>query len=437
MKVLPDHVPYNEEAEEAVIGSLLINPDCKYELQAFLAPDDFYDERKQTILHAAYNLDGNLDFTTLSDAVGYAPYLASLISKVPTAMHAVHYGRIVKRDSIRRQLIAAGGEIAGTAWQSTDIAEMLAYADRVLSEIDTGTSGDVSLEQAVNEYYDVIEEWAKNPIKDGEVRGLSTGFKDLDSILGGIDPGELVIICGRPSMGKSSIAFDIARRVGASGKNVLIFSLEMTRQSVIQRWISALSGVSTQDIKCGRGNMSAYIDAMGKLTTNGPLWIDDTPGLTATQIKAIAHRRNRKEKIDLVVVDHAGLMNGDALQNENTATKEGRKSRLIKELAKELGCPAILLVQLSRAVEGRMNKRPTMADLRNTGEHEENADKILYVYREEYYDPSNEFKRGIAELGTIKNRNGALGIAELKFEPEYQRWSGAVITKKLIDEEVL
>ncbi len=438
--------PSSLEAEEAVLGALLIDQEAMYRVS--LEPGDFASEKRGWIFSAMKSLDV-IDFLTVCDLlekrgqldeVGGPAYITGLINATPTSVHAEHYGNIVAGYAAMRRAITAAGAIAQKAHTCTDPDELAEYCEQEILKVRKQRSGGpVHVGVIANRFYNLVEEWSKNPLPVGGVRGLSTGLKPLDELTGGLKPGELVIFCGRPAMGKSSLVFEIARRVAETGKNVLCFSLEMTAQAIVGRWASALSGVEKRLIETSRADedqYSRYVMTMLRLEGLGHIWIDEQPGLSASDIRSRAMRHYMEHGVDLIIIDHCGRMKTEGNRNENTATTEGRKSSRMKDLAKELGIPVILAVQMSRANESRSDKKPTLPDLRGTGEHEENADDVLGIYREEYYDPETD-KRNIMEVLSLKQREGPAGVSVLlPYEASLSRFDGHVIRTSLNYEEL-
>jgi replicative DNA helicase len=420
--------PSNTEAEEALLGCLVIDPDCRERVMGIVSHHDFYDSRNATIAKAAFSMKGDLDYMTLTDALGrpdWDSYVTKLIGMVPTSVHAETYAKLVKRDSVRRQVIAAGGEIAGKAYQETDPDAILAFVNLTIGKLDGGLHDVRSADEVVSVLYDRVQEWGLHPIGENEVRGFDMGFGSLNRITDGIEPGELLGIAGRPGTGKSALAFEIARRAALRGDKVMIFSLEMTAEAVLARWAAAMSGVETRMVKRGIGDVPAYAHAITKLSQLRNVWIDDTPGLTPQQVRARAVKKHREEGLDLIVVDHGRKLRLDGVQGENTATIEGRKTAAMKDLSKELMVAVILVLQLNRALEARADKRPQLADLRNSGEHEEELDQLLGLYRRNSVEQRG-YEPGSMEAQSLKHRDGRAGdIAELWFVPQYQQFAEA------------
>lgn len=431
--------PANAEAEESVLGAMLIDPDARFLVN--LEPDDFQSSSRGLIYQAMISLgDKPIDYVTLIDEldrrkqldeVGGPAYITKLISVVPTSVHAEYYAGIVARDSTRRKAIKAAGAIAGKAYACSDVDELTAFCDREILGIHQRRKGGlVHIGTVANRYYNQVEEWGKTPLEKGQVRGLSTGLRDFDRVTGGFRPGELYIFCGRPAAGKSATIFEMARRIATIGKNVLCFSLEMTSSAIVGRWASALSGVERRTVELNEAtndDQSNFIMALLQIEGMGHLWIDDTPALSASEIRSRAMNHAREHGVDFIVVDHCGKMRIEGNAHENTATTEGRKSARLKDLAKELGIPIGLVVQINRGVEARSDKRPTMSDMRDSGQHEENADGVYGIYREEYYNPQTD-KKNLLEILALKQRDGPGGVsASIFYEARLSRFGDAEI----------
>jgi len=441
--------PHSQENEAAVLGAILIDQEAIYRVQSIVQPEDFHLPQHRAIYQAILDLDGTpadflavmdqLDRNGQLDAVGGAAYLTKLMTHTPTSLHAEHYAGIVADYSIRRRLIEAGTQIVQHAWNTNgDGDDPLAYAHKAIMEIRSRTAGGlVPVPVAVGELFDQVEYWQRHPLQFGQVRGLSTGLQDLDDLLDGMEPGNLILMAGRPSMGKSALAFEVARRVGIAGHQVVIFALEMTRDQVLARWASAMSQVDSRKVKRGSGDgpgyatpdeMARYTKAMAELSTMQNAAIDDTPGLSCSEIRSRAMARaQRVVGLDLIIVDHSGLIKPEGNRNESAVKTEGRKSQVMKELSKELACPVILVQQLNRAVEARTERRPTLGDLRDSGEHEQNADVVLGLYRDSYYNRSvmAGTQRDLElEVLVLKHRDGATSIKRtLRYERHLSRFT--------------
>ncbi len=439
-----DLLPWSQEAEEAVIGSLLIDPSATAMVQTIVQAADFHDDRLAEIYRACLKLGAGLDYLTLNECLkqpGMAALTCGLMGGVPTSMHLEHYASIVHRDGVRRRVIKVAGQMAQTAYNSMDSSEVLAQVQSLTAALMEGhATGDESLSQLAGEFYDKVDEWYAHPLPPGQPRHLSTGFRAIDEMTDGMEAGTLFVLCGRPSLGKSSLCMEIARRVGMAGHNVLIFSLEMSAHQILGRWASAMSGVQIQHAQRGQGDSANYIHSVIQMTGRHNIWIDDTVGLSPSQVRGRALARHIQNPLDLVVLDHGGEMSPDkgTRVGDNEAAVEGRKTMAMKALAKELRCPVLLVLQLNRAVEGRANKRPSMSDLRATGVHEQAADVILALYRESYYDPTCA-NPNLLEVAILKNRMGPVTSEpiQLWYEKEIQRFRDVDVSRQTIKEEML
>ena len=373
-------IPHDVEAEEAVLGSLLIDPDALYRVASFLRPEDFYIQKNGWIYEAILALHERrepVDFVTLRneleargilEEVGGAAYLARLIDTVPTAIHVEAYGRIVEEAAIRRRLISAASDIAQLAYQEgQEIGEVLDRAEQSLFAISQRrvTRDLVPIQEVVRPFYDRIEYLYTH---QGEPLGVPTGFIDLDKLLGGLQKSDLIIVAARPGVGKTSLCLSIARNAARLGKHVAIFSLEMSAEQVVQRLVSAETGIDAQRLRLGQLREEEWpllVQATGVLSEL-PIFIDDTPAISALQLRTKARRIHAEYGLDLIVVDYLQLMTSD-VRVENRVQEVSYISRMLKSLARELDVPVLAVSQLSRAVEQRTDKRPVLADLRESG----------------------------------------------------------------------
>lgn len=452
MPRIETHPPADTDAERAILGAVMIDGPAIEMVAGIIRPEAFYSEAHARIFQAMLNLNASgqpVDFVTLTqeldktghlDGVGGPAYITGLITATPTSVHAEYYAGIVAELSRRRRLIEIAGQMAVKAYRG-DSSDVLQYAHRALTDIDAaGIGGLVHVKTVAGELYDKVEKWSQNPLELGQVRGLATGIPHLDYSVGGLEPGWLVLVAGRPGMGKSALAFDIARRVASRNEYVAIFSLEMPKADVLARWASAISGVGTRNIRRGvcpakyRGGpyaeqyvtdeqLSRYMDALSAVSEMQHVWIDDSRALSASDIRARSMRQARRfGGLDLIVVDHTGRMKATGASGENTAKVEGRKSRELSDLAGELQCPVVLVQQLNREVGSRQNKQPTLTDLRDSGEHEENAHVILGLHRDSYYMPT--LTSLDLDVLLLKHREGPAGSAvKLRYERHISRFS--------------
>ncbi len=427
---VPDKLqPHNNEAEEAVLGSLLIDPDAIIRVATFLAPEDFYLERHTWIYEAIRDLHERrepADMVTLTDdlerrgqlsEIGGAAYLTGLINATPTSIHVEYYARIIERTAVLRRLIDAAGKIARLAYQDTeDVAEVVDRAEELIFGV-ASRRADRDLRhirQALDKYYDRIEYLHQHR---GEVIGVPTGLTDLDKLLGGLQRSDMVVMAGRPGMGKTSLALSIALQAARRlQKRVAIFSLEMSDEQLVQRLISAETGIDSQRLRLGdikEDEWPTFIQATNLLAGTS-VFIDDTPAISALELRTKARRLHAEHGLDLLIVDYLQLMRGDS-RSENRQQEISYISRSIKALARELNIPVLALSQLSRQVESRHDKRPMLSDLRESGSIEQDADVVLFIYRDDMYNPDTEFPN-IAEIIVGKHRSGPTGIFSVYFK---------------------
>lgn len=452
-------LPASPEAERAVLGSILVDPATIITVAPLLAgPQDFFDQRHGWIYQAALGLHESgiaPDAMTIHDVLvkrgqdkeaGGLGYLAQLISETAIISHAEHYAGVVARYAIRRRIIQAAGEIAGEAYNLKS-ADPIGFLQRKALEVAMGRNGHTPTVRAMlGEMFEQVEAWGSDPLPLGQVRGLDLGLPSVNQLVDGLDRG-LIILAGRPSMGKSSLAFELGRRVASAGKRVVLFTLEMAGDAVLHRWASGISGVETRKVKRGtcpdeyRGKQAAagyvtptdlgrYLKAMGEIDGYPFLHLDDAASLSAADIRLRAlQQANLWGGVDLVIVDHTGYIASDERRGENSAQTEGRKSRILKQLGKsDLECTVLLVQQLNRNVEGRANKRPQLSDLRQTGEHEENADVVLGIYRDSYYLEREgkrvpDDKRHVLEVICLKNRDGPTGTKFVYYDARISRFA--------------
>jgi len=423
--------PHNLEAEEAVLGSLLIDPDAIFRVAPFLSPEDFYREKNGWIYRAILDLHERrepADFVTLCDElerrgqleeVGGAAYITSLINAVPTAINVEYYAHIVERTALRRRLLKAAGEIASLAYEEAeDIEEVIDRAEQTLFSVSERRVARelVPIKQVLREYYDRIDYLYQHR---GELIGVPTGFTKLDKLLGGLQRSDLVIIAARPGVGKTSLVLSIAQNAARKyGQRVALFSLEMSAEQVVQRMVSAETGIDSHRLRLGDlrdEEWPRFVQATGVLS-EAPIFIDDTPAISALQLRTKARRLHAEHGLDLIIVDYLQLMRGD-YRAENRVQEISYLSRALKSLARELNIPVIACSQLSRAVEQRQDKRPILSDLRESGALEQDADVVIFIYRDEIYNPDTEYPN-IAEVIVAKHRNGPTGRVPLFFKKE-------------------
>lgn len=434
--------PNDNDAEEAIIGSLLLDGNSIFQIADFLKPEDFYFEQNRILYESAvelYKRGEAIDQVTLAqeltrlgklDMAGGAARLSYLISVCPTSLDIEHYAKIVSRLSTMRQLITAGDRISAIGYESgVDEDASLASAEAVLLNIrkGNGRSGLISIRELLDEYFEAKSE-------GDEIKGesylpvINSGFRAIDEFLRGFHRSNLIIVAGRPSMGKTSLALNIARNAAVEYRAcVAIFSLEMSREELIIRLVTSESGVSSQNISLGQteDEEKRIIEAVGVLS-EAPIYIDDSPVMRMADIRSKAMRLSFERNIDLIVVDYLQLIQGENLREGNRVQEISYITRALTSLSRELNVPVIAVSQLSRAVEGRASHEPQLSDLRESGTIEQDAHVVLFIYRDEYYykneedwimaHPDREYPRGEADVIIAKHRNGATGRVKLRFK---------------------
>jgi replicative DNA helicase len=439
--------PQNIEAEQSVLGSLIIDPDAIIKVGSFLHADDFYRETHQMIYRAILALHDRrqpADFITLVDelerqgeleTVGGSSYLTSLINMVPTSIHVEHYGHIVERTSVMRRLITAAGEIAALAYEEREeVDEVIDQAERILFEVSQRrvSKALVPVREIIKNYYEHIEFLVDH---QDETLGVPTGFRDLDDLLGGLQPSDLIIVAARPGVGKTSLAVSMAMNAALKQKAVVaMFTLEMSGEQLVQRMISAQTGIDSQRLRLGRIadlEWEQFTQASAVLSDTA-IFIDDTPSPSPMEIRTKARRLAAEYALDLIIIDYLQLMQGGERRSENRVQEISYISRALKGLARELNVPVVALSQLSRAVEGRTDKRPVLSDLRESGSIEQDADIVMFIYRDEMYDEDSA-RANIADIIVAKHRNGPTDTVSLHFDPSQTKFTD--LTRRSADDD--
>ncbi|HNR28932.1 MAG TPA: replicative DNA helicase [Candidatus Dojkabacteria bacterium] len=421
--------PQNIDAEKSVLGSILLDRDALIEVSGWLLPTHFYDERHIAIYQTILELFESglpIDLVTVSDRlkkkkmlskIGGRAYLTELASFVPTAAHAVEYGNIVKETSTRRGLISSSSEITKLAFdESLALPEVVDRSETLLFNIaqEGIQSNFVHIKDLLKDAY----ERASHAKESDDYSGISTGFKELDVLLGGFQKSDLIVLAARPSVGKTALALDMMRHAALiEKKNVAFFSLEMSNMQIMDRLLGMQSGIPFWEIRTNKLNEEKVVklaNTMGELA-DANIFIDDSPGQNINQIRTKARRLMLEQGVDIIFVDYLQLMHGNT--KESRALEVGEVSQGLKNLAKELNVPVVALSQLSRAIELRQNRRPQLSDLRESGSIEQDADVVIFLDREETWNPDTE-KKGSAEVFVAKHRNGPTGIVELAFIKE-------------------
>ncbi len=435
--------PHSVEAEQSVLGGLMLDSTALDRIADLITDDDFYRQEHRLIYRQVVRLSElakPVDVITVAEAleiageldkVGGLPYLGGLAQNVPSAANIRRYGEIVRERSIMRKLAEVGTDIASSAYNPTgrDAAQLLDEAESKVFEIaeagSKGKQGFIAMPPLLSQVVERIETLygRDNP---SDITGTATGFTDLDKMTSGLQPGDLVIVAGRPSMGKTALAINIAENVAMDSKlPVAIFSMEMGASQLAMRMLGSVGKLNQHDLRTGRlqdDDWGRLTHALGRLN-DAPIHIDESAALSSLDLRARSRRLHRQHgNLGLIVVDYLQLMSSNAGKaSENRATEISEISRSLKALAKELKVPVIALSQLNRSLEQRPNKRPVMSDLRESGAIEQDADLILFIYRDEVYN-SDSPDKGKAEIIIGKQRNGPIGKVELAFRGEYTRF---------------
>ena len=432
-------VPTAIEAEQAVLGSLLLDPYAVERVLSILGPADFYRESHRWLYEAClslYEARVPIDYVSVCqemqrrgrlDQAGGPPYLTSLLTSVPTSTHAEHYAGIVRDKARRRRLIEGGVDITRYAYDETaDIDTVMDRAEtRIMAVTErTRTGGLLPLSAGLMDVYERLADLMANP---DAYPGVPSGIPELDAMLGGFQPSDLILVAARPGLGKTSMLLSVADHAARRGQHVAVFSLEMSRAQLTQRLMSMTTGIDLHRLRMGRlrpGEDGRISDGMGVLDML-PIAIDDTPGLSILQLRAAARRTHMTRPLGLVIVDYIQLMGVGDARNENRVYELSRISQGLKTLARELDVPVLAASQLNRSVETRDNRRPQLSDLRDSGSLEQDSDIVLGLYREDYYKPlPNPPDVVKAECLVLKHRNGPTGTVEIGFMREQARYVG-------------
>jgi len=420
--------PHNRDAEEAVLGSVLINPESYYEVAQVIQPDDFYIVRNRWIWEACirlYEKRQPIDFVTLSTEleefnqlteVGGKAYLTLLLSKTPSSMYAENYALLIRDDSIRRKMLASANEMAKMAFDRTQPVDIvLDSAEKsVFSISERQARKDLQpIRTVMAETLDRVEQLSQ---RGDEIMGVPTGLYDLDKILGGLQKSDLLIIAGRPGSGKTGFLLSVAKNAALHNKkHVAMFSLEMSNEQLVQRMIAQETGIPTDNLRTAKfkgDEWDLFTHAVGVLE-DVPIFLDDTPALTPIQMRTKCRRLHLEHHIDLILVDYIQLMSGDS-RNENRVQEVSYISRNLKTLARELNVPVLAAAQLSRAVEQRTDKTPVLSDLRESGSLEQDADIVMFIHKKDQI-PDKSSPTSMVDLMVAKHRNGPTKDLQLVF----------------------
>jgi len=450
--------PQNLEAERSVLGALLIDNDVVFKISDILKSEDFYKNEHKIIYEAMMDLSQNhqpIDVLTLTDLlekrkklkeVGGASYVSEVVNSTATSANVVAYAQIIRDRSVLRNLISSGSKIVELGFrEERDTTELLDEAERMLFQVTQGFLKEtfVPIKDVLAGTFERIDELNKNK---GKMRGVPTGYRELDSVLAGLQNSDLVVLAARPSMGKTSFAISIAINAAVNHKvPVGFFSIEQSRDQIVDRMLVSVAGIDSWRLRTGNLSESDFPkigNSMGILS-EAPIYIDDTPLLNVMEMRAKSRRLQMEKGLGLIVIDYMQLMEGSVQsKKEGSRVQEMSEiSRGIKAIARELNVPVMALSQLSRAVEMRHPKIPQLADLRDSGSIEQDADVVMFIYREDYYNPET-VRKNIADIFVKKHRNGPTGQTELYFVPEQMKFQdiekkeyGVQSANQLVEEE--
>ena len=434
----PQIVPHSREAEEAVIGAVMINPEAYYDVAQFLQAEDFYIHRHRWIWQAFTRLHEQrtpIDFLTVTEEldqmgqlgeIGGPAYLTVLINNVPSSLHAEAYGRVVEETAVRRRMLDAANLIAKVAYkEDAGIDDVMNEAEKAIFGVsEKRLTRDLQpIQQVLSDYYDRIDQLNR---RGEDTFGVPSGFLDLDRLLGGMQPSDFLIIAGRPGTGKTAFMLTAAKNAAQTyKKHVAIFSLEMANEQLVQRLIAQETGIDTHHLRTGKLTEDEWplfahaIEVLGDTR----MFLDDTPGLTPIQLRTKCRRLHMEFRLDLVIVDYLQLMSG-GMRIENRVQEVSYISRNLKMLARELNVPVLAAAQLSRAIEQRADKEPQLSDLRESGSLEQDSDVVMFIHRPDMYDRDNT-RPNIAEIKVAKHRNGPTGTIEMVFRNNLAKFENA------------
>ncbi len=431
-------VPHNRESEEAVVGAVLINPEVYYDVAQFLQADDFYIHRHRWIWEAFTGLHEQripIDLLTLTEElerkgqleeIGGRSFLTTLVNQVPSSLNAAAYAHIVEGHAIRRRMITAANSIASVAYnEDLQINDVMDEAEKAVFNVsERRLRHDVQpIRDVLRDYYDRIDAAAR---RGEEILGVPTGFLDLDKLLRGLQPSDLLIIAGRPGQGKTGFLLSVAKNAALiHKKHVAVFSLEMSNSQVAERLISQQTGIVSQNLRTGNLDENGFgllAEAVEKLSET-QIFLDDTPAITPIQLRTKCRRLHLEHRLDLVIVDYLQLMTGDT-RTDNRVQEVSYISRNLKVLARELNVPVLAAAQLSRAIEQRADKEPQLSDLRESGSLEQDSDIVMFLYRPEAWE-DDEAKRNQVRLRVAKHRNGPTDDVTLLFRTQLAKFENA------------
>ncbi len=431
--------PQNLEAEQAVLGAMLIEREAISKVAELLRPEDCYREAHRLIYNAMlelFNKNDAVDMVTVIEflrkedkleAAGGIAYVTSLANSVPTAANVLYHARIVEEKALLRQLINAATNIAGMGYEgSEEVTNILDSAEKMILSVSSRKMGGefTPIKSIIFDAFNKIEQLYASK---GSITGLSTGFKDLDKLTSGLQPSDLILIAARPSMGKTAFVLNIAQHIGiAEKKAVAFFSLEMSKEQLVQRMLCAESAIDSQRLRIGEleaKDWTKLVSGADRLSA-APIFIDDTAGITVMEMRSKARRLKIEHNLSLIIIDYLQLMQGSSKGkgSENRQQEISEISRSLKALAREINVPVIALSQLSRSVESRQVKKPMLSDLRESGSLEQDADIVAFLYRDDYYNPDSD-KKNITEVIIAKHRNGPVDTVQLFFHKQFTKFS--------------
>ncbi len=431
--------PQNIEAEQAVLGAMLIEREAISKVAELLRPEDCYREAHRLIYNAMlelFNKNDAVDMVTVIEflrkedkleAAGGIAYVTSLANSVPTAANVLYHARIVEEKALLRQLINAATNIAGMGYEgSEEVASILDSAEKMILSVSSRKMGGefTPIKSIIFDAFNKIEQLYASK---GSITGLSTGFKDLDKLTSGLQPSDLILIAARPSMGKTAFVLNIAQHIGiAEKKAVAFFSLEMSKEQLVQRMLCAESAIDSQRLRIGEleaKDWTKLVSGADRLSA-APIFIDDTAGISVMEMRSKARRLKIEHNLSLIIIDYLQLMQGSGKGkgSENRQQEISEISRSLKALAREINVPVIALSQLSRSVESRQVKKPMLSDLRESGSLEQDADIVAFLYRDDYYNPDSE-QKNITEVIIAKHRNGPVDTVQLFFHKQFTKFS--------------
>jgi len=442
--------PHSLEAEKSTLGSMLVDKDSVIKISDFLRPEDFYHDAHRVIYQAILDLYDKrtpIDLVTMTNIleerkelklIGGASYLALLANEVPTATHIFQYATIVKQKAILRKLIIAGDAIKGMGYREDEnLEELIDSAEKALFTVSQTYVSDkfVHIKDVLNKTYEKISD-LHDPEAKEKYRGMPTGFKALDNILSGMQPSDMIVLAARPSMGKTALALNVAQNAAKKGFSVGLISLEMSKEQLVERMFCSLLSVDSWKMRTGKltdddfSKIGSVMDDLNSMK----IYIDDSVGNSIAELKAKARRLKMESGLDFLIIDYLQLMSsGSASSYQGNRVQEiSEISRSLKALARDLHIPIMALSQLSRAVEMRPSKVPQLSDLRESGAIEQDADVVLMLYREDYYEEDSD-RKGITDVYIRKHRNGPIGHVELAFKKEQMKFMDVDVNRKAED----